>query len=53
MLMSRGWFTGYNSNVEGHEYGKMHYNIYNGGGPKYARTLAEVAEAGYRGIKLS
>ena len=50
---AKSWITGYNSNVDGHEYGKTHYNIYNGGGPKYARTLAEVAEAGYRGIKLS
>ena len=50
---AQSWITGYNSNVEGHEYGKTRYNIYNGGGPKYAKTLAQVAEDDYRGIKFS
>ncbi len=50
---AKSWITGYNSNVEGHEYGKMHYNIYNGGGPKYASTLRKAAESGYDGIRFS
>ncbi|MGF1597899.1 MAG: hypothetical protein ACFCVK_13365 [Acidimicrobiales bacterium] len=31
---AKSWTTGYNSNLDGHEYDKMRYNIYNGGGPK-------------------
>lgn len=47
---AKSWITGYNSNLEGHEYGKTRYNIYNGGGPRYAGRLHEVAESGYEGI---
>jgi len=49
---ARSWFTGYNSNVEGHEYGKMRYTVYNGGGPKYARKLSEVATNDYTGVNF-
>ena len=41
---AKSWITGYNSNLDGHEYGKTRYNIYNGGGPKYARRLREMTE---------
>jgi len=44
---SKGWFTGYNSNVAGHEEGHIRYLAYQGGGPKYARLLREAAAAGY------
>ena len=47
---AKSWFTGYNSNIKGHEHGKMRYNIYNGGGPRYARMLNEMAENGYEGL---
>ncbi|MFT5098995.1 MAG: cation diffusion facilitator CzcD-associated flavoprotein CzcO [Candidatus Azotimanducaceae bacterium] len=47
---AKSWFTGYNSNIEGHEYGKTRYNIYNGGGPTYAKRLSEVADNDYEGI---
>ena len=47
---ARSWFTGYNSNLEGHEYGNMRYNIYNGGGPKYAGMLADMADKDYEGL---
>jgi hypothetical protein len=47
---AKSWFTGYNSNIKGHEHGNMRYNIYNGGGPKYARTLNEVADRDYKGF---
>lgn len=47
---AKSWFTGYNSNIEGHEHGKMRYNIYNGGGPRYARMLADSAENDYKGM---
>ncbi len=50
---AKSWITGYNSNLEGHEYGKMRYNIYNGGGPRYTRRLQDVAGDGYRGIALT
>ncbi|MDG2277234.1 MAG: NAD(P)/FAD-dependent oxidoreductase [Pseudomonadales bacterium] len=47
---AKSWFTGYNSNIAGHEYGKMRYNIYNGGGPRYARMLRQVADNDYEGF---
>ena len=50
---AKSWITGYNSNVEGHEYGKTRYNIYNGGGPKYAKTLRRTAESNYDGVSFS
>ena len=31
---SQSWFTGYNSNIPGHEHGKTRYLVYNGGTPK-------------------
>jgi cation diffusion facilitator CzcD-associated flavoprotein CzcO len=49
---AKSWITGYNSNLEGHEYGKMRLNIYNGGGPRYAARLQQVADAEYEGIAL-
>jgi len=49
---SKGWFTGYNSNVPGHEAGKPRYVVYWGGAPKFAARLQEVADAGYRGIDM-
>ena len=47
---AKSWITGYNSNLDGHEYGKTRYNIYNGGGPKYAKRLADVAANSYEGV---
>jgi cation diffusion facilitator CzcD-associated flavoprotein CzcO len=45
----RSWFTGYNSNVPGHEFGsKPRYIVYNGGAPKYRRLMTAVAEGGYK-----
>ncbi len=45
---AKSWFTGYNSNVEGHD--KTRYLIYNGGAPRYRQHLAEVADNGYDGF---
>ncbi len=53
MRKAKSWFTGYNSNVEGHEHGKVRYFVYNGGAPKYVTRINEVAERGYEGIALS
>ena len=49
----KGWFTGYNSNVPGHEAGKPRALIYNGGTPKYVARITDVAEKGYEGVVLS
>ncbi len=53
MRKAKSWFTGYNSNVEGHEEGKIRYFVYNGGTPKYVATIDEVAANGYDGIDMS
>lgn len=53
MRKAKSWFTGYNSNVEGHEEGTIRYLVYNGGMPKYRKALSDVAEAGYKGITIS
>ncbi len=50
MRKAKSWFTGYNSNVPGHEHGKTRYLVYNGGTPKYVSTINEVAEKNYQGI---
>ena len=50
---SKGWFTGYNSNVSGHEEGSVRYQAYFGGAPRYRAKIDEIADAGYQGIKLS
>ena len=34
MRMSRGWFTGYNANVEGHGEAAIRYLAYWGGAPR-------------------
>jgi len=53
MRKAKSWFTGYNSNVAGHEEGKIRYMVYNGGAPKYVQTVTDVAQKGYEGIELS
>ncbi len=53
MRKAKGWFTGYNSNVEGHEEGRTRYFVYNGGTPKYVKTINDVADSGYEGVMLT
>jgi cation diffusion facilitator CzcD-associated flavoprotein CzcO len=53
MRKAKSWFTGYNSNVPGHEYGKTRYLVYNGGAPKFVGQINEVAEHDYEGIAFS
>ena len=48
---TKSWFTGYNSNVEGHT-DTMRYLIYNGGAPRYRKRLVEVSDDNYRGFDL-
>ena len=50
MRKAKSWFTGYNSNIPGHEHGKTRYFVYNGGSPKYVSKINEIAETGYAGI---
>ena len=52
MRKAQGWFTGYNSNVDGHEKGTIRYLVYNGGTPKFRKKITEAADAGYAGITL-
>lgn len=47
---AESWFTGFNSNVPGHN--KTRYMIYNGGAPRYRKRLKEVAANGYEGFVL-
>lgn len=44
---SQGWFTGYNSNVAGHEAGTVRYQAYFGTAPKYNALLADAVAEGY------
>ena len=53
MRKAKGWFTGYNSNVAGHEAGRTRYFVYNGGTPKYVSTITNVAENDYEGLTLT
>ena len=50
---AKSWFTGYNSNVEGHGEGTIRYLVYNGGTPKYVRTITEIADSAYAGIDFA
>ena len=49
---SKGWFTGYNSNVPGHQAGKIRYQAYWGGSPRYRKLLDRAAAEGYRHIHM-
>ena len=53
MRKAKGWFTGYNSNVAGHEEGRPRYFVYNGGTPKYVGIINDVAAKGYEGLVMS
>src|SRR3954447_19808109 len=50
MRKAKSWFTGYNSNVPGHEQGTIRYLVYNGGSPKYVGIINSVAAKGYEGV---
>ncbi|WP_338691347.1 NAD(P)/FAD-dependent oxidoreductase [Bradyrhizobium sp. 26S5] len=52
MRKAKSWFTGYNSNVAGHEEGTVRYFVYNGGTPKFLGIINGVAEKGYREIEF-
>jgi cation diffusion facilitator CzcD-associated flavoprotein CzcO len=52
MRRSRGWFTGYNANVEGHGEGTVRYLAYWGGAPRYTERIKRAADEGYPEIEL-
>jgi hypothetical protein len=52
MRKAKSWFTGYNSNVPGHEQGTIRYLVYNGGSPKYVGIINAVAAKDYEGVTL-
>jgi hypothetical protein len=50
MRKAKSWFTGYNSNVPGHEQGTIRYLVYNGGAPKYVGIINAAAMKGYTDV---
>ena len=50
---SKGWFTGYNSNVEGHQEGKVRYQAYFGGAPRYSTAIDRAVAEGYASMDMS
>ncbi len=53
MRKAKSWFTGYNSNVAGHEEGTVRYFVYNGGTPKFVGIINGVAARSYQEIAFS
>ena len=53
MRKAKSWFTGYNSNVAGHEEGTVRYFVYNGGTPKFVGIINDVAARNYQEIEFS
>ena len=51
LATAKSWFTGYNSNVDGHD--KLRHMIYLLGAPKYRERLTRVADEGYSGFQFS
>jgi cation diffusion facilitator CzcD-associated flavoprotein CzcO len=49
---AQSWITGYNSNLDGHEYGHTRYNIFATGGAEYTKHLQAAAANDYQGIKF-
>jgi len=50
---SKSWFTGYNSNVDGHEAGQIRYQAYWGGAPRYRTFLKKSITEAYSKIDMS
>jgi cation diffusion facilitator CzcD-associated flavoprotein CzcO len=52
MRKTQSWFTGYNSNVAGHEKGSIRPLVYFGGTPKYRAKIESAAKGDYSGISF-
>ena len=53
MRKAKSWFTGYNSNVPGHEQGTIRYFVYNAGTPKYVAKITDVEMNNYKEIDFA
>ena len=53
MRKAKSWFTGYNSNVVGHEQGTIRYFVYNAGTPKFVSKITDVEMNRYREIDFT
>jgi cation diffusion facilitator CzcD-associated flavoprotein CzcO len=49
---AKGWFTGYNSNVTGHEEAGKRYIAYWGGAPRYVAQIRSAEEGGYSELEM-
>ena len=47
---TKSWFTGYNSNVAGHD--TLRHLVYFGGAPKFRERVTEVADNDYMGFRF-
>ena len=54
LLLSKGkgWFVGYNSNLEGRDGTTNRYPAYQGGGARYAKLLNAATQANYEGLRF-
>jgi cation diffusion facilitator CzcD-associated flavoprotein CzcO len=50
---AKSFITGYNSNIEGREGGKIRYNIYSGGLPRFAKMIQEVKENEFADVNFT
>ena len=50
LAKTHSWFTGYNSNVDGHD--TLRHMIYLGGAPAYRAKLTDVAAHDYAGFEM-
>lgn len=49
---TKGWFTGYNSNVDGHVTGPARHLIFTGSAARYRQKITEIADEGYPSVRL-
>jgi cation diffusion facilitator CzcD-associated flavoprotein CzcO len=48
----KGWFVGYNSNVNGHDGIRNRFPAYQGGGARFAKLFRQAMDDNYRGIDI-
>ncbi len=48
----KGWFVGYNSNVDGHDGTRNRHPAYQGGGVRFAKLLRAALDDDYKGIDI-
>lgn len=50
---AQSWLTGYNSNLDGHEKGRIRHVIWGGAFPEFRAEMKDIASKGYTGFQLS